>query len=232
MYFELTTQNEHSEAFPQKLKIPLYLHSIKVFSLFLGVRELKSHITYSSESALLSQVAAGDEQAFTYLFHQWQPFLSTHIYRITESRELTEEIVQDAFLKIWQTRETLLEVRNFRNFLIVVSKHQALNALQKISREFQNWEKWVKEDAATSDQHDPASKFYTLLDEAIDQLTERQRQVYLLHRHEKLTYQQIADRLNIGKESVKTHIELAVKHISTHLRSRIGLYFSLFFLFC
>lgn len=184
-----------------------------------------------NEKELLSRVAEGDEQAFAYLFHQWQPFLSTHIYRITESRELTEEIVQDAFLKIWQTRETLPEVRNFRNFLIVVSKHQALNALQKISREFLNWEKWVREDAADGDQDDPASKFYILLDEAIDQLTERQRQVYLLHRHERLTYQQIADRLNIGKASVKTHIELAVKHISTHLRSRIGLYFSLFSLF-
>jgi RNA polymerase sigma factor (sigma-70 family) len=184
-----------------------------------------------NEHELLSQVAAGNEQAFTFLFHQWQPFLSTHIYRITESRELTEEIVQDAFLKIWQTRETLPEVRNFRNFLIVISKHQALNALQKISREFQNWEKWVKEDAANGDQHDPAAQFYILLDEAIDQLTERQRQVYLLHRHEKLTYQQIADRLNIGKESVKTHIELAVKHISAHLRSRIGLYFTLISLF-
>ncbi|MCK7556527.1 hypothetical protein MKQ70_16490 [Chitinophaga sedimenti] len=106
-----------------------------------------------------------------------------------------------------------------------------MNALQKISREFQNWEKWVKEDAGKGDQHDPAAPFYILLDEAIDQLTERQRQVYLLHRHEKLTYQQIADRLNIGKESVKTHIELAVKHISTHLRSRIGLYVSLISLF-
>ncbi|WP_372490119.1 RNA polymerase sigma factor [Chitinophaga sedimenti] len=60
------------------------------------------------------------------MFHQWQPFLSTHIYRITESRELTEEIVQDAFLKIWQTRETLPDVRNFRSYLIVISKHQGI----------------------------------------------------------------------------------------------------------
>jgi RNA polymerase sigma-70 factor (ECF subfamily) len=75
------------------------------------------------------KVAAGNEQAFTELFHRWQSFLATHIYRITESRELAEEIVQDVFLKIWQTRETLSEIQSFKSFLLVVSKNHALNVI-------------------------------------------------------------------------------------------------------
>lgn len=191
-------------------------------------------ITYSisntEEGSLLQQVSLGDETAFTQLFHQWQPFLSTHIYRITESKALTEEIVQDVFLKIWQTRETLSEVRNFRNFLLVVSKNHALNVLQKLSREFQNRQEWLRDNEGTEEVHDHKQAFYSLLDDAIDKLTERQREVYLLHRHQHLTYQQIADRLGIGKESVKTHIELAVKHITRHVRDRLEIIVILFLL--
>lgn len=172
---------------------------------------------------LLLRVAEGDEPAFAQLFHEWQPFLYTHIHRITESRELTEEIVQDVFLKIWQTKETLSEIQNFKGYLLVVSKNHALNALQKIAREFNNWEKWAKENKKGDDTEDPKQLYFSLIDEAVDQLSERQKQVYLLHRHQRLTYQQIADQLGIGKESVKTHIELAVKHISGYVKGRIGM---------
>lgn len=156
------------------------------------------------------------------LFRQWQPFLSTHIYRITESRELTEEIVQDVFLKIWQTRETLSDIQNFKGYLLVVSKNHAINALQKLAREFRNLEKWVKENKETGEEPDLKQSFYSLLDEAVDQLSERQREVYLLHRHQRMTYQEIADHLGIGRESVKTHIELAVKHIKVYVQGKVA----------
>jgi len=179
-------------------------------------------ISNADEASLLRKVSVGDEDAFTELFRRWQPFLSTHIYRITESKALTEEIVQDVFLKIWQTRETLSDVQNFKNFLLVVSKNHALNVLKKLAREFQNQEKWLKEYENAEEVHDHKQAFYSLLDEAIDKLTERQREVFLLHRHQRLTYQQIADRLGIGRESVKTHIELAVKNITSHVQGRLS----------
>ena len=52
------------------------------------------------EKGLLQWVAEGDEVAFGKLFHRWQPFLASHIFRVTESKTITEEIVQDVFLKI------------------------------------------------------------------------------------------------------------------------------------
>ena len=61
--------------------------------------------------------------------------------RIAESRPLTQEIVQDVFLKIWQTRDTLSEIQNFKGYLLVVSKNMAINALQKIAREVKNLDK-------------------------------------------------------------------------------------------
>jgi RNA polymerase sigma-70 factor (ECF subfamily) len=48
-----------------------------------------------TEKELLLQVAEGDEKAFRQLYLQWHQLLAGYVFRITESRELTEEIVQD-----------------------------------------------------------------------------------------------------------------------------------------
>lgn len=181
-----------------------------------------SHSSYH-ETELLAAIAAGNEAAFSDLFRHWQPFLAAHIFRVTESKHITEEIVQDVFLKIWQTRETLSEIQNFKGYLLVVSKNMAINALQKVAREFKNLDKYTKESKIGEEEVDPSGYYYSLIDEAIDQLSSRQKEVYLLHRHQRLTYQQIADQLGIGKESVKTHIELAVKNISGYVKGKVAM---------
>lgn len=181
------------------------------------------------EQELLRRVAQGYEDAFRRLYNQFQPFLATHIFRITDSRELTEEIIQDVFLKIWQTRENLYEIRSFKAYLLVISKNHALNAIKKIAREFDLLSKYALENKP-AEMEDYKSAYYSILDEAIDNLSTRQKEVYLLSRHERLTYQQIADKIGIGKESVKTHIELAIKNISEYVKKRLSVA-ALFILF-
>ncbi|MCU7550113.1 sigma-70 family RNA polymerase sigma factor [Chitinophagaceae bacterium LB-8] len=181
------------------------------------------------ETTLLVLVAKGDETAFRQLFKHWQPFLSTHIFRITESRELTEEIVQDVFLKIWMSRESLSEIENFKAYLIVVSRNHAINALRKVAKESRQWKYWVREYTETEKAADPSIIYYSMIDEAIDRLPSRQKEVYLLHRHERLTYHQIAEQLGISKETVKTHLELAVAAISKCVKQRVILVLLSFF---
>jgi len=97
-----------------------------------------------NERDLLLRTAAGDESAFSQLFHQWYQHLAGYLYRITESSELAEEILQDVFLKIWMTRETLAEGRDFKAFLIVVSRNHACSALRKIMRKEKHHKRWER----------------------------------------------------------------------------------------
>src|SRR5690606_33227372 len=144
----------------------------------------------NDEQELLRRVAQGDEDAFRHIYYKFQPFLATHIYRVTNSRELSEEIIQDVFLKIWRTRENLYEIRSFKAYLLVISKNHALNAIKKIAREFSLLSNYALENK-TTEIEDHKSAYYSLLDEAIDNLPGRQKEVYLLSRHQRLTYQQI-----------------------------------------
>ena len=187
---------------------------------------MPSSISYN-EPEVLRSVAVGDEAAFKTLFYHWQPFLSGHIYRITESAVITEEIVQDVFLKIWQTRETVEQIVNFKAYLLVISKNHAINTLKKIARDAAKQQQYSSSYLAPHDD-DNSHAWYSLIDEAIEQLSPRQREVFLLSRRHQKTYQQIAVLLGIGKESVKTHLGLAVKHISHYVTSRLAALFVLF----
>mgnify|MGYP000597832205 CR=1 FL=1 len=88
-----------------------------------------------NEKVLLSNVAAGDENAFAKLFKNYYNQLGGFIMRLTESESLTQEIVQDVFLKIWINRTALSEIDCFKAYLPVVAKNHAFNCLKQIARE-------------------------------------------------------------------------------------------------
>ena len=192
-----------------------------VFFTFRRIKAL-NHFNQYNEKELLLKVAEGDENAFTQLFMHWHQLLAGYIFRITESTEITEEIVQDTFLKIWMTRESLAEIRNFKHYLLVVSRNHAFDVMKKNLKQKDQHRSWKKETmrALPLDQEEE-NKWASLIDAAIDSLPPRRKEVWLLSRHQRLTYNEIADKLGIGKESVKTHIELASKSISSFIRSHL-----------
>ncbi|HEY1062226.1 MAG TPA: sigma-70 family RNA polymerase sigma factor [Daejeonella sp.] len=173
-----------------------------------------------SEKKLLIKVSAGEEDAFRQLFLKYHQQLGIHIFRITNSVDIAEEIVQDVFLKIWMSRETLVRVRNFKAYLFVISKNHTLNCLRKLSREQINKKEW--EDSSVkilTSESDSLNIYYCLLDEAIDQLPPQQQKVYLLSRHERLRYTEIANRLNLSCETVKKYLQIATASITAYVKT-------------
>jgi RNA polymerase sigma factor (sigma-70 family) len=179
-------------------------------------------VTELNDRHILLMVSEGDETAFKKLFFQWQPFLSSHIFRITGSKELTEEIVQDIFLKIWLTRESLETIESFKAYLIIISRNQALNALRQLAKEARKHKAWEIEQRNPGGFTDHSSFYYTLIDEAIGSLSSRQKEIYLLHRHQRMTYHEIAARLNLSRETIKTHLQHAVANITKFLNSHLA----------
>jgi len=196
---------------------------------FMALKTNSTGILYvpvlNNEKVVLLQVAQGDEQAFRVLFGAYHQLLAAHVYRLTESMELAEEIVQDVFLKIWMSREALAEVHHFHAYLFVVSKHQALNALRKIARERSRQRTWANDTAVAEAAHvDDRTSFYNLIDEAIRQLPPQQQKVYLLSRHDHLKYREIAEQMGISPETVKKYMQLAIASISAYVRDNIDVF--------
>lgn len=180
-----------------------------------------SHVSHpDDEMELLEKISQGDQKAFRILFQRYYKLLGSHLERLTKSNELAEEVVQDVFVKIWQNRETLSSVNDFKAYLYVLSKNHAFNCLKKIASEQSKVIDFTAylEVQSNSDEEE----WYAFMDEAIDRLPPQQKQVYLLSRHERLQYIEIAKHMNISKETVKKYLQIATESISRYVKKKVA----------
>ena len=107
--------------------------------------------------------------------------------------------------------------------MLVVSRNKAFDVLKKQLKEKKLKKIWGKGNmsALPIAEDDAELARYSLIDQAIDSLPPRRKEVYLLSRHERIAYKEIANRLGISKESVKTHLKLANNSISVFIHSSL-----------
>lgn len=183
---------------------------------------------------LLLKVAEGDEKAFSELFRIYYNQLGDFIMRITESETITQEIVQDVFLKIWVNRKNLGEIECFKAYLLVVARNHAYNYLKKMAREKSKSKEWARTivhhtyiDIEDRDIKNPED----LIDEAINLLPPQQMKVYTLSRRNGMKQSEIARELNISLETVKKHMVLALRFLKNYLHTNKTYFFLLAIIF-
>lgn len=186
---------------------------------------LEEHTTHT-ERQLLLQVAQGDERAFTRLLTDTSGLLHSFVLRHTSSRELAEEIVQDVFTQIWQTRETLSGINNFKAYLYVVSRNRVINEIKKKLREQKRHQQWIASGSATAvtdDEPGISEEQYGLIEAAVNNLPARQKMAWILHRRNGKTYEQIGREMNISRETVKTYLQHATESLTKYIIQHSGI---------
>ncbi|MBO9151359.1 RNA polymerase sigma-70 factor [Chitinophaga sp. GCM10012297] len=182
--------------------------------------------TYN-DNALLLRIAEGDEAAFSLLFNRYYQAMVSFVQRFTESAPVSEEIVQDVFLKIWMTRETLAAVTHCKAYLMTVAKNQTINALKKLARE-QEKAREIQEAPQLQQETEDDPRFH-VIDRAIDQLPPQRKTVYLMARHGRLSYEEIGRQLNISAKTVKKHMQLAIASVTAFIKANARLLLAFLF---
>lgn len=177
----------------------------------------------ASENDLLQQIALGHESAFRELVNRYADILHTYLFKLTGSKVITEELVQDIFVKIWLSRETLGRVRNIRNYLLVLARNDAFNVLRKIARENLKKEKWeyLNSSGTFREEGENYELHLNLIEEAIHQLPAQQQKVWILSRREGKKYNEIAGEMNLSRETVKKYLQYATAAITDHVVKRL-----------
>jgi RNA polymerase sigma-70 factor (ECF subfamily) len=181
-----------------------------------------------NELELLSQISAGDEAAFTTFFHHYRNRVYSIALKISGSRAIAEEIVQDVFLKIWLKRTDLGHVQNFDAYFYIIVQNTVYKSLKRIAREHKDVVQPGKESFITI--HDPEEylvekDYQSLLQKAINELPNQQREVYKLIREKGLKRKEVANLLNIHPETVKFHLSKAMKSLWSYCQLHLHLLF-------
>ncbi|MDR1273412.1 MAG: sigma-70 family RNA polymerase sigma factor, partial [Odoribacteraceae bacterium] len=128
--------------------------------------------TYT-ENEILERVAAGDERAFRHLFDHYQPRIYSFARYLTRSEALSEDIVQEVFMKIWIAREELRGVEYFNAYLRTIARNVAANYLKRVAHERVITRKILAAtppSTSTTEEEVLANDFQRVLDEAIASL--------------------------------------------------------------
>ncbi|GAA6254432.1 RNA polymerase sigma-70 factor [Bacteroides sp. f07] len=173
------------------------------------------------EEELIEQVKNGNNIAFAALYdYYWQRVYNFTKLYVTSSDSISE-IVQDVFVKFWESRHLLDSNKKLEGFLFIITRNIIFNKARSriredmfkmtILRSIENEEPYNQEDCMV------AEDLKEYIDRLIAVLPKRQREIFLMSREENMTYREIALRCGIGEKAVERHIHLTLKFLKKNL---------------
>jgi RNA polymerase sigma-70 factor (ECF subfamily) len=165
---------------------------------------------------------APEATAFRRLFELHFEELYRFAYRYVRSVETAKDLVHEAFLRLWRQRSQVdLGGSTARSYLYTIVRYQSLDHLRRRRVE----ERWQREYVAPlvtdqgaalatdPDQEFTARETAAAIQQAVDALPRRQRQVLLLRWQQQASYDQIAETLGISPKTVAIHVGRAIQRL-------------------
>jgi RNA polymerase sigma-70 factor (ECF subfamily) len=178
------------------------------------------------EATLVRAAADGDQAAYGRLYSFYYPQLYTSIAFMAQSHEDAQEIIHETFLKIWKAKESLELVKSFEDYAYTLAKNLLFNQLKRkkmSQRVMQSLsDQTVKNAGPAPDQEYLYKQYYQTAINAINQLSEQKRRIFLLRTQEGRSLGEIADEMGISVSAVKKHLYAAFDSVKEALRQNTG----------
>jgi len=179
-----------------------------------------------SEKEVLEKIQSGNESAYEMIFRTFYQPLCRYAYSFLEDKEEAEEVVQSAFITVWEKRKSIDIQTSLKSYLYRMVRNGCLNVIkhEKVKQQHVAHEMAVTEVSYESvTQKVYASELESKITEALKALPEQCRLVFQLSRFEELKYQEIADQLQISVKTVENHMGKALRIMREQLKEYLPL---------
>lgn len=172
------------------------------------------------EHSLVLRLIDGDEDAFCELYASYKNRLIYFAMRFLKSREYAEDIFQDAFTVIWQSRRFINPETSFSSYLYTIVRNRILNQLRSLDNHDKLREQILSQAVDyTNETHEKVleNDLKQLIDKGLQMLTPRQREIFKMSREQHLSHREIAETLGITINTVQESISTSLRTLRSYL---------------
>lgn len=190
------------------------------------------------ERNVFESFTKGDDKAFEYIYKTYFSFLLNYSKHILKDAEAAEEIVESTFLNFWENRSSIKLETSLKSYLFKSVYNNCLNHIKHLHVK-ERYVLYFKHHVQTDNEGEIISSEYPiaqliekelaeLLDQAIQNLPGQCREIFIMSRYQNLKNEEIAHRLNISVNTVRTQISRALTKLRENLKDYLPLISLLF----
>lgn len=161
-----------------------------------------------------------DRAGFEQLFDAYYDELQHFIYYKSGDTEVAEDLVQDAFLKLWEVRKTV-RTETARALLYTIASNLYANRYKRQKLHLKLQQTLVEDRTYESPEFEmEVQEFDQKLQKVLGELSEKSRTVFLMNRIDQMTYAEIAQNLNLSVKAVEKRMKKALEYIRSNIEQK------------
>lgn len=182
----------------------------------------------TTDLEIWNQIRAGKSKALKLLYERYYSALCAFAFKSFPERPVVEELVDNCFVRLWEQRKTIQIQHSVKSYLYFMVRNQLIDFVRSNKSNLLSYQSDLPENIPGEDEIDE-QEFYATLYRAINKLPEQRRKVLELAAFESLSYKEIAQRLDISINTVKTQMGRSYQFLKEELgTSKFSILLSLY----
>jgi len=175
----------------------------------------------TQDAELVVRLQQDEVNAFDTLYWKYHQAVYRNIFKFVKEQIITEDILQEVFAKLWEKRKEINPSQSVAGWLFVISFNLSVDYVRKKLREQTIHKELLNldfDDDYSLDRKNVYEDQYQLLEKAIAQLSPKKRKIVTLCKLEGKTYDEVAQELNISRNTVKEHLSIAMVKLNDYIQ--------------
>ena len=189
--------------------------------------------TIEKQRKILLSVRNGSEKAYQELYEQWVSRLYGFVFQYLKSKDATDDVVQETFLRIWSNRANLNPDVSFKSYLFTIAYHFLLKEMRRqlnnpLMEDYVEYLNRSSTEIAEAESLMCYDQFVNALEKGKQHLSPRQRIIFEMNKEYGLSIQEIAMQTAISEQSVRNQLSTAIQQLRKEMKEYLLLFILIF----